>query len=62
MESEPSQEADIMKREDLRAQDESLVLEGAFKRARSIDSTRKRRRRREDVTDRLFRYLRELDR
>ncbi|MFA6507743.1 MAG: hypothetical protein WCT14_16700 [Treponemataceae bacterium] len=51
-----------MKREDLRAQDESLVLEGAFKRARSIDSTRKRRRRREDFTDRLFRYLRELDR
>lgn len=62
MDSDISREADTMKKEDFRSHDESLELESAFKRARTADSARKRRRRRDDLPNRLYRYLRELDR
>lgn len=51
-----------MKREDLRMQEEALVMESLYKRPRPLEPSRKRRRRREDLPSRLYRYLRELDR
>ncbi len=62
MESDIGREADNMKKEEFRSPDEVLMLQSAFKRVRPVNSARKRRKSREDIPNRLYRYLRELDR
>jgi hypothetical protein len=51
-----------MKRDGSRTQGDTLLAEGFFKRPQPMEHLRKRRKRREEFADRLYKYLRELDR